>query len=186
MVCVLTTSTHAQIGIYTETPDVSSALDISSTNKGMLLPSMTTILKLAITLPEHSLLVYDTDQNCISQNLGSTTAPQWTCLTLFNRAFFYMPSITIPTSTAAGTLLVGAQTVNLYTLYQSQFLTPGYKNTAAPANVPTYTSNQLYYYVTYHDPSITINSISDAGIMNYRVNSGPNYDSYANVVFVVK
>lgn len=51
---------HAQIGIGTVTPNVSSVLDISSTTKGMLAPRMTTVERTAITTPAESLLVYDT------------------------------------------------------------------------------------------------------------------------------
>lgn len=51
---------HAQIGIGTVTPNVSSVLDISSTTKGMLAPRMTTAERTAITTPAESLLVYDT------------------------------------------------------------------------------------------------------------------------------
>ncbi len=52
---------RAQVGIGNIDPDVSSMLDITSTNKGILAPRMTTAQKLAITTPANSLLVYDTD-----------------------------------------------------------------------------------------------------------------------------
>ncbi|MBF4464285.1 hypothetical protein [Flavobacterium sp. LC2016-12] len=51
---------HAQIGIGTVTPNVSSVLDITSTTKGMLAPRMTTAQRTAIVTPAESLLVYDT------------------------------------------------------------------------------------------------------------------------------
>ena len=51
----------AQVGIGTTTPEASSALDISSTTKGLLAPRMTTTQRNAITTPANSLLVYDTD-----------------------------------------------------------------------------------------------------------------------------
>lgn len=54
--------TSAQVGINTTTPDASAMLDISSTEKGMLAPRMTTVQRLAITTPAESLLVFDTTE----------------------------------------------------------------------------------------------------------------------------
>jgi len=53
--------TFAQIGIGTTTPDASSALEIKSTDKGLLIPRMTTTERNAIVSPAVGLLVYDTD-----------------------------------------------------------------------------------------------------------------------------
>jgi len=47
------------IGIGTATPDESAALDISSTNKGILIPRMTTNQRLMIQSPATGLLVFD-------------------------------------------------------------------------------------------------------------------------------
>ncbi|WP_299361625.1 tail fiber domain-containing protein [Winogradskyella sp.] len=51
---------YAQIGINTETPNTSSALDIVSTDKGMLTPRMNTGQREAISNPANGLVVYDT------------------------------------------------------------------------------------------------------------------------------
>lgn len=176
---------QAQIGINTDTPGQSTVLEITSPNtgnRGWLIPRMTTVQKTAVTSPAHSLLVYDTDQKCISQNLGTPAAPQWTCLTLFNRKFFYMPSINIETTT------LGTATKDLYAQYKTEYGSPMYKSTSAPSAIPYFpSSSDLFYYVTYHDPSrITINSISAAGVMNYTTIKKANYDDYINIVFVVK
>jgi hypothetical protein len=40
-VVLLTATTYAQVGVGTTTPDASSALDITSTTKGLLIPRMT-------------------------------------------------------------------------------------------------------------------------------------------------
>lgn len=58
---LLTLIGNAQIGIGTVSPNASSILDITSTNKGMLTPRMTTALRNAITTPADGLMVYDTD-----------------------------------------------------------------------------------------------------------------------------
>ncbi len=51
----------AQVGINTATPDASAILDIKATDKGMLVPRMTEVQKMAISTPATSLLVYQTD-----------------------------------------------------------------------------------------------------------------------------
>lgn len=46
-------------------PNNSAMLDVSSTNKGFLMPRMSAAQRLAITTPANSLLVFDTDSNAI-------------------------------------------------------------------------------------------------------------------------
>ncbi len=55
----------AQIGIGTTNPDASSALDITATDKGFLMPRMTTAQKGAIASPAIGLQVYDTDTKSV-------------------------------------------------------------------------------------------------------------------------
>lgn len=53
-------ATHAQnVGIGTTTPHASAQVDITSTNKGFLLPRMTTTQRTGIINPVNGLLVYD-------------------------------------------------------------------------------------------------------------------------------
>ena len=58
---VLTATTYAQVGIGTTTPDASSALDITSTTKGLLIPRMTETQRDAISSPANGLMIYQTD-----------------------------------------------------------------------------------------------------------------------------
>jgi len=51
----------AQVGINTTTPDASAALDITSTNQGVLIPRMTQVQRVAIASPATGLLVFQTD-----------------------------------------------------------------------------------------------------------------------------
>ncbi|MDB9755904.1 hypothetical protein OAB20_06430 [Winogradskyella sp.] len=60
---LLTASTYAQVGVGTTTPDASSALDITSTTKGLLIPRMTNAQREAISNPAAGLLVFVTDFN---------------------------------------------------------------------------------------------------------------------------
>lgn len=63
---LLTAKASAQnnVGIGTTTPDPSSALEIVSNSKGVLVPRMTATQRLAIATPANSLLVFDTDSMC--------------------------------------------------------------------------------------------------------------------------
>ncbi|MCH7396973.1 hypothetical protein MM236_03195, partial [Belliella sp. DSM 107340] len=54
--------TYAQVGIGTEDPHVSAALEIESTNKGILIPRMTSIQKESIQNPAIALLVFQVDE----------------------------------------------------------------------------------------------------------------------------
>jgi hypothetical protein len=96
---------------------------------------------------------------------------------------FYPPSIAIDASTTGS-----GRTINLYTQYTAQFNSPAVGSTSAPATIPTYNADELYYYVTDYDTSIlTINSIDDNGLMTYSVDNIPTNDNtIINVVFVVK
>jgi hypothetical protein len=52
------------VGIGTLTPAPSALLDVDATAKGVLVPRLTTVQRLAIVAPANSLLVFDTDFAC--------------------------------------------------------------------------------------------------------------------------
>ncbi|MDT8414408.1 MAG: hypothetical protein RQ735_03435 [Flavobacteriaceae bacterium] len=58
-----TSNITAQVGIGTITPDASSMLDITSTDKGLLIPRMTTVQRDAIANPTAGLMVFDKETN---------------------------------------------------------------------------------------------------------------------------
>lgn len=177
-------SLQAQVGINTNTPNASAALDVTSTDKGILIPRMTTIQKTAITTPAEGLLVYDTTLKCVSQNAGTSLSPAWVCLSQKDaqNGFFYMPTIGINAST-----VITGQTKDLYDEYKTQFTAPT-KNPAAPVNIPYFMNRaDLSYYITYYDTDVLENvSINDNGVMTYDVKAESDYDSFMTVVFVVK
>ncbi len=70
----------AQVGINTTTPEESAALDIQSTESGLLIPRMTTAERNAIADPATSLLIYDTDLNGYYFNEGTPAVPDWVLL----------------------------------------------------------------------------------------------------------
>ena len=96
---------------------------------------------------------------------------------------FYPPSIAIDASTN-GT----GRTINLYSQYLAQYGSPSVRSAGAPAAIPTYSATELYYYVTYADPTVFDNMSIDAnGVLTYDIIGQPaDYNALINVVFVVK
>jgi hypothetical protein len=61
-IAILFSSTvSAQVGVGTNTPNASAALDVTSTTKGILTPRMTSAQRVAIASPANGLIVYQTD-----------------------------------------------------------------------------------------------------------------------------
>jgi uncharacterized protein (TIGR02145 family) len=64
MILILFTGlSYAQVGINTNTPDASSALEIESTTGGILIPRMTETQRDAIVAPAAGLMIYQTDES---------------------------------------------------------------------------------------------------------------------------
>ncbi len=81
----------AQVGIGTTTPNTSSALDVTSTNSGVLFPRMTTVLRDLIAAPAAGLLIYNTTTSTFDYNLGPDGTANWVSLdtTAGTRAIHY-------------------------------------------------------------------------------------------------
>ena len=65
---------YAQIGIGNNSPDPSSILDLSATNKGLLLPRLTTLQRNAsdgILSPVGGIVIYDSTVNCLLISLDN-------------------------------------------------------------------------------------------------------------------
>lgn len=98
LVCLLLPfAIFAQIGVNTTNPDTSSILDISSTNKGLLIPRMSTGDRQAISKPRNSLLVYDTTNAKYMYFLGN----QWYELNPITAPFTH-DSVTISKKLSVG------------------------------------------------------------------------------------
>ena len=65
------------VGIGTTAPDGSAALDITATNKGLLIPRMNLASINAIPNPARGLLVYDSAANRLMVNAGTSAIPNW-------------------------------------------------------------------------------------------------------------
>jgi uncharacterized protein (TIGR02145 family) len=63
-------TTYAQVGIGTATPNASAMLDVESTTKGFLPPRMTTAQRDAISNPAEGLTIYNTSTNCLQWYVG--------------------------------------------------------------------------------------------------------------------
>jgi trimeric autotransporter adhesin len=61
-------------------PDTSAMLDVSSTNKGFLMPRMTTSQMNAIPLPATGLIIFNTNINMFEVNAGTPASPSWQAL----------------------------------------------------------------------------------------------------------
>jgi len=69
---------YAQVGIGTTSPNASSMLDVSSTNKGMLVPGMTQAQRDAISNPATGLIIYQTDNTSgLYYNSANPVTPLW-------------------------------------------------------------------------------------------------------------
>ncbi len=83
MSCMLLLSvqvSYSQIGVGTTTPDGSSVLDVSSTDKGVLFPRMTTVQRDAVVNPAKGLTIYNLDEDCLQINSGSPSSADWSCV----------------------------------------------------------------------------------------------------------
>ncbi|WP_157491531.1 beta strand repeat-containing protein [Maribacter thermophilus] len=101
---------------------------------------------------------------------------------------FYPPSIEVDVATV-GT----GRSIDLHAEYVSQYGSPMVRSDVgganeAPAAIPTYAANELYYYVTYYDATVFANvQVNANGIMTYDVIATPtDYNTLINVVFVAK
>lgn len=64
-------NTIAQIGIGTTTPHPSAILEVSSSNKGFLLPRLTESERDDIVSPSEGLMIFNTDDNCLNFKAAS-------------------------------------------------------------------------------------------------------------------
>lgn len=186
---VISISLYSQVGINTTTVDASAMLQVESTDRGILIPRMTTSQRLSIAEPATGLLVYDLTLHQIYQNSGTSTAPTWMPLADKNEknSFFYMPSISIDASS-----VIANQTLDLYGIYKKQFTGENastfVKNPSAESSIPYFKSpiDLNYYIINYDNTVLKINSLDDTGSLNYDIIKEADFDSFINVVFVVK
>ena len=208
MAVLYTGNLYSQVKIGEETlPKKFSLLEISAENQkgGLRLPQLTPTDKVTLdaypdaitfkTSLKKGLVIYNDDTNCIEYWNGKAwksicddggssivAEPKW----------FYMPSIVLDVSKGSTSV-----TVNLYDEYKRQFdraaagsLIIG--NPGAPAS-PTaitkvYLAGELNYYIISYDDEVFYDiTLSDAGVLTYKVNTSKLSEAtHMNIAFVVK
>ncbi|MDA0931107.1 MAG: hypothetical protein O3C32_07020 [Bacteroidetes bacterium] len=68
------------VGIQTNSPDPSAALEVAGQAQGILPPRLTTAQRNTIVLPAEGLVLYNTDTHCLEVNEGTPQQPNWICL----------------------------------------------------------------------------------------------------------
>lgn len=138
---LLTGGLQAQnnVGVGTITPDPSSILDVSATDKGVLVPRLNTIQRLSIGNPAVSLLVYDTDVECFFYYKQSTTAWKSLCDVNFDSVFINIATVdTIWTNNLnTDTLFIAGQPIDDVIndqVNRTAWLLLGNANTSASVN----------------------------------------------------
>jgi uncharacterized protein (TIGR02145 family) len=148
------------VGINTTgaTPDPSAALDIDFTNRGLLIPRMTTAQRNAIASPALSLLIYNTDANCFqSFNLVTNAWENVFCLSGGCNAAPSAPTaivtngVTSTGFTANWSVATGATAYYLDVATDAGFTSfvSGYNNLNV-GNVTTFNVTGLSCNTTYH------------------------------------
>jgi len=201
LMSLMTMNVSAQVTIGADLPPSENALlDLkqqsdSTATKGLSLPRVSlqsTTLAAPMSKHERGLVVYNINTAAtVTPGFYYNDGTKWVKMTTIGN-WFYMPSVAISTATItpAGPDL----TIDLYAAWTQQFdgvstPTTFKKNPSAPtAVVPFFPArNELNYYVTYFDnTALDITSISDSGVMSYRVIGNATDASYVNIVFVLK
>lgn len=77
LLIALSLAFNAQVGIGTISPDASSILDLTSTDKGFLLPRLTEDQRNLINNPAKGLSIFNLTSNAIETNFGTPSNPVW-------------------------------------------------------------------------------------------------------------
>jgi hypothetical protein len=74
---LLSVSAQAQVGIGTIMPDSSAVLDLSSIDRGLLLPRLTMAQRDVISNPATGLMIYNLSSSDVQVNTGTPASPVW-------------------------------------------------------------------------------------------------------------
>jgi hypothetical protein len=158
----------AQVGIGTTTPDSSAQLDVSSSQKGFLVPRMTTTQRNNITNPANGLLIYNITDNELQIHKRPTPTFGNSTITSFSIGFPANQPKQSFTSTFTGSLI--SMDLNI-----SEFYVGG------PVTITVYNSNNGTGTVL----GTASESITSSGIKQFTFNSPPSLTNNSVYSFTV-
>ncbi|MDO5074652.1 MAG: hypothetical protein Q4D66_02050 [Bacteroidales bacterium] len=193
------TTPSNRVGIGTRTPDANAILDISATDKGVLLPRVAlTKTTEAAPLTQHvaGMFVYNTaTANDVKPGIYYNDGTKWVSSSAGAerpKTWYWMPSITIDMKPPFNM----NKTVDLYAEFKKQVEQTGTQSgnpnwlSSTGVAVPLFTvgaPEDYHYIVTEYDRDVmTVQSISSAGVMTYSVSTSPTEKSYINIAIVEK
>jgi hypothetical protein len=166
---VVFSSNGQNVGINTNTPHPSAALDISDSTKGILIPRMTMVQRNNIQNPAEGLMVYQTDsmkgfwsfdglnwRNLSSINTNNFSISSDSSLHLFSTLPLFSGTYTVPANESWKVVsihkLVGfGATIGIGTFQGCTAGSPGWNNTRCGYSLPSAISlinindNEIYY-----------------------------------------
>lgn len=146
------TASTNNIGIGTESPNASAILDVSSTEKGFLLPRMSETLRDAILSPATGLMVYNTTANKLNVYNGSS----WVELNVGSGSAVNNANV------GSGFRLVKPDDQGIKTLYAGNGITIDS------------TTNTNGITITSTAPNLTVQTLTDGSTITWDVSQGVN------------
>ena len=183
------------VGIGTTAPNTSSMLDVSATNKGMLVPRMTTVQRTAIASPAKGLLVFDNDVSSFFFYNGTA----WTQLSAGSSTNFWSAngsdisninsgSVGIGTTTPISKLGVKTATGNYGLTQTDGTVTVGTYVNANLGWFGTRSNHPLTFFTNDGGPSVTLATNGNFGmgtanpINRLQIGDAPPYSGYDFVI----
>ena len=127
-------SVQSQMGIGIPNPHTSAILELSSKEKGLLLPRLTDAERNAIKQPALGLVIFNTEKNCIEIYVGSV----WHNL-CGNNGIAVIDSYTCNTN-EAGEMMIGVPVSGVSQTITARVTTPGSYAISATANGVTFSA----------------------------------------------
>lgn len=170
-IALVSITTNAQVGIGTNTPSDSAALDVFSTNSGLLIPRMTQAQKLAIASPANGLLVYQTDNTTGFWYYNGASWQPFTSGTGWN--LLGNPT-TNPATNKLGTIDNQSLVLKATTTENARILTNGNIGigTTTPTNKLHLVSNPIYNYTQNFESLTAATNVTNVATNNpYCINN---------------
>ncbi len=110
MLAIIPLALSGQVVVGGTVPDPSSALDVQSNSKGVLLPRISTAQRDAMTSPATGLAIFNTSTNCLEINLGTPAAVSWVRMKCRNGS---VTSLDCANATVTGTFYEGVSAADV-------------------------------------------------------------------------